>query len=110
MSWNWLQIDSGATFHALIGALIQSDDHRAKVLARLGPDGGIDAFSVDCKTVYQSKHHRSGTGAGACADAYAELEEIRRHRQSQRWRHLWRDVTSWKLITNVAFGAADEGR
>lgn len=109
MAYRWELITSGATFHELVGNLLLHADPLTNIYNREGPDGAIDALSGDRKTVYQSKHHKNGTPANAFADARAELAKIRGYQKAgSKWHRIWIEVTTWKLVTNVPFGPADD--
>jgi hypothetical protein len=109
----WGLIESGATFHALVGDLLLHDDPLTNIYNREGADGAIDALSGDRKTVFQSKHHKVGqaTPAKAFADARREFVKIEEYRRAgHKWHDVWKDVTTWKLVSNVPFGTADDQR
>lgn len=109
MAYRWELITSGATFHELVGNLLLHADPRTNIYNRQGPDGAIDALSGDRKTVFQSKHHKNGTPGNAFADARAELAKIREYQKADsKWYPIWSGVTTWKLVTNVQFGPADD--
>jgi hypothetical protein len=110
---NWGLIESGAMFHALVGDLLLHVDPLTNIYNREGPDGAIDALSSDGKTVFQSKHHKAGQArpAKSFADARTELARIKKYRHvGHKWHHIWKDVTTWKLVSNVPFGPADDQR
>jgi hypothetical protein len=107
-NFKWGLIESGATFHALVGDLLLHVDPLTNIFNREGADGAIDALSGDRKTVFQSKHHKQATPAKAFADARAELEKIREYRKGSRWSEIWKGVKTWKLVSNVPFGPADD--
>jgi hypothetical protein len=109
----WGLIESGATFHALVGDLLLQIDPLTIIYNREGADGAIDAVSGDRKTVFQSKHHKAGqaTPPKAFADARRELAKIKEYRRAgNKWHAIWKEVTTWKLVSNVPFGPADDQR
>ncbi len=92
-------------------ALVSSKDAKAKVFVRPGKDGGQDARSGDDRTVYQAKHHASGSGADVIRDAKAEAEKIVKYKESTHERSgQWRGVDQWVLVTDVALSVSDEER
>lgn len=111
MDFDWNKIGSGSKFNALVSAVLCQKDHRTHIFNRDGKDGAIDALSGDMKTVFQSKYHHGGSSAQAFTDAKKELKKIPAYRAAgHRWHAIWKDVTTWRLITNVPFGPQDELR
>ncbi len=111
MAFDWSRIGTGPVFHALVNVLLLNEDRATRVFNREGKDGAIDALSGDGKTVHQAKYHSNGTSADAFADARKELAKIEKYRTpGHRWHSIWSGVTTWRLVTNVAFGTADDER
>lgn len=110
MAYNWGRIASGATFHELVGNLLLHEDPAARIFRREGRDGAIDALSGDRGTVFQSKHHKNGSAGRAFADARAELKNVAKYRAGGPWQTIWSKVSTWTLVTNVAFGPGDDER
>jgi len=54
------RLTSGYEFQALCNAILSFEDARVRTFSREGPDGGIDALSIDGSTVYQYKFHQIG--------------------------------------------------
>ena len=102
---NWASLGNGGTFHALVNILLLHDDPKTIVFTKEGPDGGFDAVSPGFSTAYQAKFHAAGKASKAFADAKAEAKKVKAYRTPSHDRYdLWKDVTTWKLITNVPFG------
>lgn len=103
--FNWASLQNGATFHALVNILLLRDDPKTIVFTKEGPDGGFDAVSPDWSTAYQAKYHASGKASKAFVDAKSEAKKAAKYRTPGHARHdLWKNVTTWKLITNISFG------
>lgn len=104
-AFNWATLQNGATFHSLVNILLLHDDPKTIVFTKEGPDGGLDAVSPLWSTAYQAKFHAAGKASKAFADARAEAKKAEEYRTAGHARYdLWKDVTTWKLVTNVPFG------
>ena len=105
----WGAITSGATFEALVAAIVSFEDSKASLFGRRGKDGGQDARSGDGTRVFQAKHHESGSAATAISDAKKEAAKIEKYRQPGHTRHdQWKGVTHWRLVTNAVFNPTDK--
>lgn len=105
----WNLITDGATFEALVTALIFFEDPKARLFGRRGRDGGQDALSGDRTIVYQAKHHVRPTLAKAIADAKKEAETIGKYRSPGHPNcGQWNGVARWRLVTNAEFNPRDE--
>lgn len=108
--YNWATLGNGGTFHALVNILLLHDDPKTIVFTKEGPDGGFDAVSPGFSTAYQAKFHAAGKASRAFADAKAEAKKVKAYRTPGHDRYdLWKDVKTWKLVTNVPFGT-DEAK
>lgn len=108
---NWAMIGSGETFESLATTLVYFEDSAAALFGRRGPDGGQDVRSGDGKLVYQAKHHVGGSAADAIRDAKGEAANVLTYRtEGHRRAPEWKNVTHWRLVTNVGFGPADKQR
>ncbi|MCP4104700.1 MAG: ATP-binding protein [Desulfobacteraceae bacterium] len=110
-SINWGLIQSGATFEALVRALVRFEYPDADLFGRPGKDGGQDVRSGDKTTVFQAKFHKSATPAKSIKDALDELKKIKKYKtQGHENEKLWQDVKKWILVTNVLFNPKDQER
>lgn len=108
---NWGLITNGATFESLATRIVFFEDSNARLFGRRGKDGGQDARSGDGKRVFQAKHHENASAAAAIRDAKEEAKKIEKYRHPEHERYgQWKDITSWRLITNAAFNPADDER
>ena len=96
---NWGMIRSGATFEALMQALVFADDPHAKLLDRPGKDKGADALSGDGRTVFQAKYGETMNMDEAIKRAEEEMEKIRKHLAARDV--TWGSVRHWILYANV---------
>ncbi|MCJ7603403.1 MAG: ATP-binding protein [Desulfobulbaceae bacterium] len=108
---DWGVIKSGSTFEALVSMLVFYEDPKARLFGRPGKDGGQDVRSGDGLMVYQAKFHDDQKTSHAFSDARSELNKIREYRTSSHPRYeQWRNITHWRLVTDVNFNTTDEQR
>lgn len=96
---NWGMIRGGATFEALMQALVFADDPHAKLLDRPGKDKGVDALSGDGLTVFQAKYGEAMNMDEVIKRAEGEMEKIRKHLADGDV--TWGSVRHWILYANV---------
>ncbi len=101
MNIEWEKISTQNTFESLVRALLSLEAPNARLFSRPGADQGIDGLDQVTNTVYQLKFHKNGASSKPIQDANAELAKITRYRQIDP-KPLWKSITQWVLITNVA--------
>lgn len=108
---NWALIQEGSTFQSLINSLLSFEIPSVRLFGRAGRDGAQDAISPDGKTVFQDKFHTRPAISATISDALNEKEKIEKYRTATDRRDvLWKDVTHWVLVTNLAINPNDEQR
>lgn len=106
---NWGIIQDGGCFESLTHDILYAEDPGTVLFGRPGPDAGQDARSADGVKVYQAKYRQNLNMDKAISLALAELEEIRKYRQSTHSNYVhWKDATQWILAANLTINPNDD--
>jgi len=105
---NWSAITDGGAFESLMHALLYAEEPGTILFGRPGPDSGQDARSADGKIVYQAKYRQSLNMDGAVTLALAELETIKKYRETTHANSPhWQKANRWILVANLSLNPND---
>ena len=96
MPIDWSRIPHGATFEALVHAVVSHLDPMTRLYDASGPDGAQDARSGDGFTVYQAKYRDMWSPKTLVTVARQACADIATCREPT----LWEGVSRWVLVTN----------
>jgi hypothetical protein len=105
---NWGIINDGATFEALMHAIVSQEDANAHLFGRSGPDSGQDALACGGTHVYQAKYRKNCSMNDMVKCAIDELAKIHKYRQQSHSNSShWKNVTDWTIVGNFSINPND---
>lgn len=100
-NYNWGMINNGPIFQSLCSQLLAFEYPSIVQFGNPGPDGSIDIWDPNSKTVYQCKYHQVPKNSKTKSDALTEINNITKNRQFSQFSDIWSKAEKWVLITNI---------